>query len=154
VGRLEGDSADRIELRDLVERYAFAVDAGDIDGVVNLFTDNGVMLSHLMPGTEEEPFERRGRDQLRRALELGLAQYEQTTHLIGGHVIELDGDEADGTTACLAHHVYSTDGGEERLFVMAIRYHDRYVKEHGLWRFAERRLRLEWSDDRALAGRQ
>lgn len=158
MAHLEADSADHIALRDLVERYALAVDARDVDAVAQLFSEDGVMLSHLLPGTEETPSEHRGHEQLRRALELGLARYTRTTHVIGGQVVELEGDEADGTTACLAHHVYATgdgagdDAGGERLLVMAIRYHDRYVKQHGLWRFAERRLRLEWREDRPLAG--
>lgn len=145
-------ASDRLALRDLVERYAWAVDARDIVGVVGLFVEDGVMLSHLLPGTEETPFERRGHDQLRRALELGLAQYDRTTHVIGGQTVDLVGDDADGTTVCLAHHVYRADGGEERLLVMAIRYHDRYTKVGGSWRFAQRRLRLEWREDRSLAG--
>jgi uncharacterized protein (TIGR02246 family) len=148
---LESDGADRIALRDLVERYALAVDARDIDTVVNLFTEDGVMLSHLMPGTEGTPLERQGHEQLRRALELGLAQYRRTTHVIGGQVIQIEGDESVGTVACLAHHVYGTDQGDERLLVMAIRYHDHYSKRQGSWRFAERRLRLEWREDRPLS---
>lgn len=152
VPLIESDSVERIALRDLVERYALAVDARDIDAVVRLYTEDGVMLSHLMPGTEVKPFERRGHEQLRRALELGLAQYKRTTHLIGGQVIELEGEDAEGTTVCLAHHVYGADDGDERLLVMAIRYDDRYTKEHGLWRFAERLLRLEWREDRPLIG--
>jgi ketosteroid isomerase-like protein len=152
MAQLDGDSADRIALRDLVERYAWAVDARDIDAEVGLFAEEGVLLSHLMAGTEETPLERRGHTQLRRALELGLAQYQRTTHVIGGQVVELAGDEARGTTQCLAHHVYRAGDGADRLLVMAIRYHDRYCKQDGSWRFAERRLRLEWRDDRSLAG--
>lgn len=151
---LEGDDADRIALRGLVERYAQAVDARDIETVVRLFTEDGIMLSYLMPSTEEKPIERRGHEQLRRALELGLAQYEATTHVIGGQIVELEGECAEGTTLCLAHHVYRADDGDERLLVMAIRYHDRYTKHHGSWRFAERRLHLEWQEDRPLFGRR
>jgi len=157
VGKMvlaEGDVADRMALRDLVERYAQAVDRRDIDTVVSLFTEDGVLLSHLTPGTEERPLERRGHDDLRRGLGLGLAVYSSTTHLIGGQVIDhVAGDAAAGTTACLAHHVYEDDEGGRRLTVMAIRYEDRYHRDGGGWRFAERRLRLQWSDDRPLTAR-
>jgi hypothetical protein len=151
MGNFESDTADRIALRDLVERYALAVDARDIDTVVHLFTEDGVMLSHLMPGTEGTPLERRGHEQLRRALELGLGQYKRTTHVIGGQVIEFEGDESVGAVECLAHHVYGTDEGDDRLLIMAIRYHDRYTQREGPWRFAERRLRLEWREDRPFS---
>jgi uncharacterized protein (TIGR02246 family) len=149
----ERQSADRMALRDLVDRYAQAVDQRDIDAVVHLFTEDGVLLSHLMPGTEETPLERRGHDQLRRSMELGLAQYTSTTHVIAAQVVELAGDDAGGTTTCLAHHVYAGDEGGERLLVMAICYRDRYRRHHGGWRFAERRLELQWSDDRPLTRR-
>lgn len=149
---LPTDTEDRIELRALVEEYARAVDAKDVDAVVALFTEDGRLLSHLMPGTEVEPLVRQGHDKLRRALDAGLTPYERTTHVIGGQVLELDGATASGTTVCLAHHLYdAVDPPGRRLMVMAIRYEDSYVRHHGLWRFAERRLRLDWRDDRPLA---
>jgi len=151
----EGRLADRMALRELVDRYAQAVDERDIDTVVHLFTEDGVLLSHIMPGTEETPLERRGHDKLRRAMELGLAQYTSTTHVIAAQVVELAGDDdAAGTTTCLAHHVYTGDGGGERLLVMAICYRDRYHRQLGSWRFAERRLELQWSDDRPLTAQR
>lgn len=149
---LHSDVEDRIELRTLVEEYARAVDAKAVDDVVALFVEDGRLLSHLQAGTEVEPLVRSGHDQLRRALDAGLAPYRQTTHVVGGQVLELEGDSAHGWTQCLAHHVYDAADGP-RLFVMAIRYEDEYVRVHGLWRFAERRLRLEWQDDRALGSR-
>lgn len=144
------DTEDRLELRALVDAYARAVDDKDVDAVVALFTEDGRLLSHLMPGTEVEPLVRQGHEMLRRALEAGLAQYVRTTHVVGGQVLELDGASASGTTVCLAHHVYERDAGR-RLLVMAIRYEDGYERRHGLWRFTERRLRLDWQDDRPLA---
>lgn len=147
---LPTDTEDRIELRALVETYARAVDDKDVGAVVSLFTEEGRLLSHLMPGTEVDPLVRQGHEKLRRALEAGLAQYVRTTHVIGGQVLELDGASASGTTTCLAHHVYDAPDGGQRLLVMAIRYEDGYERRHGLWRFAERRLRLDWQDDRPL----
>lgn len=145
------DLEDRIALRALVEQYAQGVDAKDVDAVVALFAEDGRLISHLLPGTEDDPLVRTGHGQLKRALDAGLAPYLGTTHVIGGQVLELEGDHASGFTQCLAHHVYeAADGaGGRRLLLMAIRYEDRYVRDGG-WRFAERRLRLEWRDDRAL----
>jgi hypothetical protein len=77
------------------------------------------------------------------------------THVVGGQVLDhLGAADARGTTACLAHHVYTDDRGAERLLVLAIRYEDRYLRQEGSWRFAERRLRLQWSDDRPLTPRR
>ncbi len=84
----------------------------------------------------------------------GLERYLGTTHLVGGQVLDIedDGEHASGETVCLAHHVYERDG-VRRLLVMAVRYEDRYVREAGAWRFAERQLRLDWRDDRPMAER-
>jgi ketosteroid isomerase-like protein len=152
VTHLPTDTEDRLELRVLVEEYARAVDAKDVAAVVALFAEDGRLVSHLLPGTEVEPLVRSGHEKLRKALDLGLAQYELTTHVIGGQTLELDGDAASGLTVCLAHHVYADPAGTgRRLLVMAIRYEDAYVRRRGLWRFAERRLRLDWRDDRPLS---
>jgi ketosteroid isomerase-like protein len=145
------DVEDRIALRALVEEYARGVDDNDVDRVVNLFAEDGRLLSHVMPGTETDPLVRTGHDQLRRALHAGLAVYDSTTHVIGGQVVELEGATAAGTTVCLAHHVYRDEQHGRRLMIMAIRYEDSYVRLHGMWRFAERRLRLDWRDDRPLS---
>lgn len=148
------DTGTRLELRNLVESYARAVDAKDVGAVVDLFEPDGRLLSHLLPGTEDEAFVRTGHGQLGRALEAGLAPYRQTTHIIGGQTLDgpLDAEEVAGLTVCMAHHVYDDDNDMPRLLVMAIRYHDTYSHRSGAWRFAERRLRLDWREERALQG--
>jgi hypothetical protein len=76
-----------------------------------------------------------------------LAQYSATMHFNGQSMITLDGDRATGWTYCLAHHLQ--DAGDGRtLLVHAIRYEDTFVKRDGDWRFAERRLLIDWSDSR------
>lgn len=143
---------DRLALRGLVDRYASAVDRRDVPGAAALFSAEGRLVAHFGPGTDDDPVVRTGRDDVAAALEAGLARYQATTHLVGGHVVELDGDTAAGETTCLAHHVYDR-AGERRLYVIAVRYADRYERGPGGWLFAERRLRLDWSDDRPLVGR-
>ena len=141
----------RVALRGLVEEYARTVDAGDSAGVARLFTEDGRLLSHLDPGTEHDPYVRTGRAQIERALERGLARYRSTTHVVGGHVVlDVGGDGVTSETVCLAHHLYDGPQGETRMLVMAVRYEDRCVVRPEGWRFAERRLRLDWRDDRPL----
>lgn len=145
------DSDRRVALRALADEYARTVDAGDSEGVARLFTEDGRLLSHLDPGTEDDPYVRTGRAQIERALELGLARYRSTTHVVGGHVVLNDGDDGvTSETVCLAHHLYDGPDGETRMLVMAIRYEDRCVFGPERWRFAERRLRLDWRDDKPL----
>jgi hypothetical protein len=51
---------------------------------------------------------------------------------------------------CLAHHV-TVDGGRRHLMLASLRYLDTFVKIDGAWLFAERRLYVDWLDERALS---
>ena len=141
---------DRVALRALVDTYARRVDGGDPDAVAELFTADGSLVSWLDGDDAPTPVERRGRARIAAALRAGLARYERTTHVVGGHVVSIDGGVATGDAVCLAHHVYAGAGGARRLLVMAVRYADRYERGHGGWAFARRELRLDWRQDRPL----
>lgn len=149
-----GDAETRLALRHLADSYAHHVDRAETDAVAALFSAQGRLVAHFHPGRDGSPTVRTGRPEITAALETGLAPYLATTHVVGGQVLDIDadGDHARGETVCLAHHVYERDEGR-RLLVMAVRYQDDYVRESGVWRFAERQLRLDWRDDRPLAGR-
>jgi hypothetical protein len=141
--------AARLEIRALVDAYARHVDGVDPAAVAALFSEQGRLTAHFHTGTDGKPVVRTGRAEITAALVAGLALYRRTTHVVGGQVVELEGDAACGETVCLAHHVYDRDG-QERLLVLAVRYDDDYVCESGTWRFASRQLRLDWRDDRPL----
>ena len=79
-----------------------------------------------------------------------LARYRATTHLVANHDIVFDGhDTARGTVYCQASHVRDVEGVAAS-YVMQIAYHDRYVRDAGRWRIAERRIELLWTEDRRL----
>jgi hypothetical protein len=80
-----------------------------------------------------------------------LNQYDATTHFLGqSTILTLSDDRATGEAYCLAHHV-TVDGGKRRLMVASLRYLDMFVKTDGAWLFAERRLYVDWVDERALS---
>jgi uncharacterized protein (TIGR02246 family) len=142
----------RVALRLLVDTYARSVDRRDTDAVAELFTEDGRLIAHFFTGPDGSPNVRTGRAEIREALVAGLERYDGTTHVVGGQVVDVDGDGASGETVCLAHHVYERNG-ERRMLVLAVRYADTFVCESGTWRFAERQLRLDWSDDHPMAVR-
>jgi hypothetical protein len=141
------DVAARVGLRLLVDR-------GDTDAVARLFSADGKLVAHFHTGADGSPVVRSGRAEIAAALVAGLRPYLGTTHVVGGHVVDLDlhADRAQGETVCLAHHVYERDGAR-RLLVMAVRYQDDYVCESGVWRFGQRQLRLDWRHDHPMAER-
>jgi hypothetical protein len=79
-----------------------------------------------------------------------LNKYDATTHFIGQSTIfTLTGDRATGETYCLAHHV-TVDAGRRRVMLASLRYLDEFVKTDGAWLFAERRLYVDWLEERTL----
>ena len=80
-----------------------------------------------------------------------LNQYAATMHFVGQSTIfTLTADRATGEAYCLAHHVM-VDGGNRRLMVASLRYLDTFVKLDGAWLFAERRLYVDWLEERAIS---
>ena len=135
------DLLDRDALRRLVERYATAVDHRDVEAAAGCFVPEG----RLTVG-DEATLE--GRAAIVAVL-ARLERYEVTAHVLGHSDHAVEGDRARGESWCRAHHVYD-DGGARRDRVMAIRYLDRYVRTDGGWRIADRRLVVDWLEDRPL----
>jgi hypothetical protein len=142
--------ADRLALRALVETYAQSVDRRDAPLLDSLFVDDAELLIFPDPTAAEPGRTLHGREELARITRV-VKRYVATTHFIGNHLVELAGDTATGETYCLAHHIYDDGGGGRRLLVWSIRYQDRYVRHDGAWRFAQRRLIVDWEDDRPMS---
>jgi hypothetical protein len=62
----------------------------------------------------------------------------------------LTGDRATGEAYTLAHHL-TIEGEKRRLMVAALRYSDTFVKIDSAWLFAERRLYVDWLEERELS---
>jgi ketosteroid isomerase-like protein len=144
------EAADRLAIRELIDAYAHCADRRDADGQKALFTEDTHFVVY-MNGEGTDPTEDlHGREQLTPVFE-ALNQYEVTMHFNGQSTVTLEGDRAAGEAYCIAHHVFSEDGGR-KIMVAYLRYLDTFVKQGGSWLFAERNLYLEFSDTRTLGG--
>jgi uncharacterized protein (TIGR02246 family) len=135
-------AADRQELRELVERYASAVDRADGSAVASLFSDHGVLALWMDPSSAASTGERRGRDQIASSVD-GISRYVATHHTVSSSVATVDGDHAGGETLCTAHHVETTDAGRQDR-VLYICYVDAFARTDGTWRFTRREVRVQW----------
>lgn len=141
--------ADRIALRELFDAYAHCADRRDAQGQMALFTAN-TRFSVFMDGEGTAPtYVVEGRDALAPIFE-DLRRYDATTHFNGQSTVVLDGDTATGESYTLAHHVYR-DGGQRKMMIAALRYHDEFVKVQGRWHFGARSLILDWSETRTMS---
>jgi SnoaL-like protein len=143
------EAADRLAIRELVDAYAFCADTRDAEGQKALFTDDTHFVVYMAGEGSDATDDLRGRESLTPVFE-NLNTYEVTMHFNGQSTVALDGDRATGETYCLAHHV-SSDDGERKLMIAALRYQDTFSKADGSWRFAERRLYVRWMETRTLA---
>jgi hypothetical protein len=142
------EAADRLAIRELIDAYARCADRRDADGQKALFTPDTRFVVY-MAGEDAGPTDDlRGREALTPVFE-NLNIYEATTHFNGQSTVVLDGDRATGESYCIAHHVSSADG-ERTLMIAALRYRDTFAKDDGTWRFAERRLYVDWTETRTL----
>jgi SnoaL-like domain len=137
----------RQQLRALAERYAQGVDRREVDTFVALFHDDATIVIHD-PSESTEPREIRGVERLAKIPEI-IKQYPATFHLLGQSTYDIGDGEATGEVYCIAHHL--TRGvGSDTNFVMYIRYEDTYRPDaDGVWKFAQRRLRVDWTETRA-----
>jgi hypothetical protein len=131
-----GDAARRLErlesldeIRQLVARYALALDMRDLDALCGLFPED------VRVGRD-----RRGRDALKAWFDETLrSQFTGTAHVTGNHVIELrDADHAQGVVYSRNEH----ETGDEWIWMTMI-YVDDYERIAGRWYF-RRRLPLYW----------
>ena len=144
------EAADRLAVRELVEAYAHCADRRDAKGLMSLFTADAHFVMFMNAKDRKPSMELRSRDALAPVF-ADLNKYNATTHFIGqSTILSLTDDRAIGETYCLAHHVTVTEG-KRRLMVASLRYLDAFVKQGGGWLFAERRLYVDWTEDRAIS---
>jgi hypothetical protein len=128
VARLEAVE----EIRQLVARYALALDGRDVATLVSLFVDD-----------VEVHDGRAGRQALAEWFDPVLRPYRTTFHLIGNHVIDfVDDDHATGALYCRPEHEV-----DDLWIIMPIVYDDRYERRGGHWYFKSRRPHAFYAAD-------
>jgi hypothetical protein len=144
------EAADRLSVRELIEAYAHCADRRDAKGQMSLFTEDTHFAVYMNAKDPTPSQELHSREALAPVF-TELNKYDATTHFVGQSTIfTLTSDRGTGETYCLAHHG-TVDGGRRRLMVASLRYLDTFVKRDGVWPFAERRLYVDWVEERTLS---
>lgn len=122
----------RDEIRQLVYRYALAIDSRDIDTLVGLFVDD------VQVGRDTF-----GHEALRANFEAQLRDVGITILFVGNHLIDFqDDDHATGVVYCKNE----TQMGDEWIH-QAIQYRDTYERRNGRWLFVRRRHLLWYGSE-------
>jgi len=144
------EAADRLAIRELVEAYAYCADRRDARGQMALFTPDAHFVVYMNAKDPKPSQELHSREALAPVF-ADLNRYAATMHFVGqSTILTLTGDDATGEAYCLAHHL-TVDGGKRRLMIATLRYADTFAKKDGAWLFAQRRLYVDWLEDRALS---
>lgn len=144
------EAADRLAIRELVEAYAHCADRRDAKGQMALFTEDTHFVVYMNAKDPVPSQELHLRESLAPVF-ADLNQYAATMHFVGQSTIfTLTSDRATGEAYTLAHHL-TVDGAKRSLMVAALRYSDQFAKFDGAWLFSERRLYVDWLEERKLS---
>jgi ketosteroid isomerase-like protein len=139
-----------LAIRELVEAYAHCADRRDAKGQMSLFTPDTHFVVYMDAKASTPSQELHSREELAPVF-ADLNQYAATMHFVGqSTILSLTSDRATGEAYTLAHHL-TIDGEKRRLMIAALRYADTFTKADGTWLFAERRLYVDWIEQRALS---
>jgi ketosteroid isomerase-like protein len=119
--------ADKEAIKELASMYAHCVWQDDIETMIELFTDDGVMDPEIRP-----PIKGRAAllESFKDMLEAG--DFQPFVH---NHVIELDGDRDSGVA-----YVDLRYTAEGKSMIGTGFYTDEYARVEGKWKFKSRRL--------------
>lgn len=131
----------RAEITDLFAKYAWAVDTGDIDLLLSIFTPDGAVLDEVF----EPASNYRGHDEIRRFGE----RFRDDTFFPGRqHHVTQTLYEPHGEGWRTKSFVLSSDCDGDPPYILAFAgwYDDIFVETPDGWRFAQRAIRI-WQGD-------
>ncbi len=132
---------DHEDIRQLLARYNWAIDFGDIDAWIDCFTDDGVFSCTGLP--EDDP--RGGKHEGREALHAyGNAHYARSKgrarHWNWNLLVDVDGDNA--TMRCYLN-AYGAGQGDTAILRTTGVYRDRLRRTGDGWRFTSREVTID-----------
>lgn len=137
---------DQTAIRKLVDSYAYCADTRNAQGQMSLFTEDTRFEVYYDPKSDTPSQVITNREDLFPVFD-NLNTYDTTMHFNGQNTVTIANDHATGITYCMAHHLTKEEGGQ-KFMVATIRYDDQFVKQDGKWLFAERKLFVDWIENR------
>lgn len=132
--------ADRLEIHDLLVRYATALDGRDWPLLAEVFIPEPVAV---YDGTRVD-----GLDAIVAICRRSLEPLTSSQHLLGNFAVLLDGDRATSSCYLHAQHFLVSARGLNT-YVMAGTYRDLLVRTQDGWRIEHRELEITWTDGNA-----
>ncbi len=127
---------DESDVRRVMIDYARGVDTKNWDLVRSIFADGAYVAGTRSQG-EVGPY--------LESLIPGVESFGTTMHVIGNHLIEVDGESAFTETYLIARHFGDSAGTHDKL-TMGVIYRDQLRRDSdGRWRIHRRDVEQKWS---------
>ncbi len=121
---------DEHQIRKVIYTYCRGIDRRDYDLVRSCYHPDA---------TDDHGGYQGGVDGFIEYIKAGLPRYEQTMHMIGNILIEVEGDVAESEAYTLAfHRVPASTTKPTRDYTVGLRYMDRFERRQNRWAIARR----------------
>lgn len=135
TAQTRGDPADKIAIREVLEKYCRGIDRRDFELVRSCY--------HEEAFDEHGTLFRGSRDAFVNFIGPYLDQFSATTHHLTNALIDVSGDTAESESYILANHV--TKGWAPQNIIASGRYLDKFDRRDGRWRIIHRTGLADWS---------
>jgi hypothetical protein len=132
--------ADRLEIEEVLSRYAWAIDTKEFDGLDQVFTPDAFIDYESAGGIKGSYPE------IKAWLASVLPHFPTYQHLVTNKHITIDGDTAVSRAAFYNPMGQPTKDGGVSYFYVGGEYHDKLVRTADGWRITERIEQTKWAD--------
>lgn len=132
--------SDRLEVDDLLTRYATAIDTGQWDMLDTVFTPDATIDYRSAGGIAGSYPE------VKEWLAAVLSAFDMTQHMVLNRDVQFTGDTGTGRSLFLNPNRLTVDGNPW-LFVVGGCYHDRFSRTPDGWRIVDRLEEALWWDN-------
>jgi 3-phenylpropionate/cinnamic acid dioxygenase small subunit len=132
--------ADRLEIEEVLTRYAWALDTKEFDGLDDVFTPDA-FVDYTSAGGIKGSY-----PDVKAWLSQVLPHFPAYQHLVTNKHIEIDGDTATSRAGFYNPMGQQQKDGSLSFFYVGGEYHDKLVRTDQGWRIAERVEKTIWTD--------
>ena len=132
--------ADRLEIQDVLSRYAWSIDSKQFDGLDDVFTPDA-HIDYTSAGGIKGKY-----PEVKKWLSDVLPHFPAYQHLVTNHDIRIDGDTATSRCAFYNPMGMASADGQTSYFFCGGNYVDKLVRTDAGWRITERIEQTVWMD--------
>ena len=134
------ESIDKQYIRELQNRYSYAIDSAQYSNLDAMFTPDATY--HFVTGFTDNI------EALKKTIQDALQPLTSSQHINGNQWAEIEGDRA--TAGCyFTVHMFKEGVVDGEHFEMGGRYDDELVRTSEGWRFSKRAITIQWSEGNA-----